>query len=209
MGLWRIARDMIAGPQQTPPSTTAGPAIRRPATTPAALASELHAEYPEGIDTAVLWERCEAAGIPMSEVDNALDQLRFDAEQKAQRRVAKIDPDRLRVLDLSRLDSVRMRITGSSYAVSDRERARYGGTDYLLVREPDNASDASAVAVYGNGRRVGYVAASRAGTIAPLLDQLDADAFRVGGAGAGEQGSRLWVDLPRADALRAFLRGRK
>ncbi len=110
-------------------------------------------------------------------------------------------------MDLSGLDSTRRRIKGSAYSVSDAERARYGGPEYLLIAEPDNEADPSAVAVYGKGHRVGYVSTPRAAGLAPLLAQIDADAFRVTGVGTSEShGTRLWVDVPKVDSLRRFIR---
>lgn len=119
----------------------------------------------------------------------------------------RVEPDNLRVLDLSALDSVRMRIKGSAYTVSDSERVRYGGPEYYLIREPDNEVDRTAVAVYGvRGHRVGYVAASRAASLSPLLERLDADAFKVSGAGSVGGSIVLWVDIPRVGELRRFVR---
>lgn len=118
----------------------------------------------------------------------------------------KVNPRSLRVIDLSSLDAIRMRIKGSAYSVSDTERVRQGGSAYLLIREPDNDADPQAVAVYGmRGLRVGYVSTSRAASTSPLLAQLDADAFRVSGAGAVAGSIVLWVDLPKLGPLRKFV----
>ncbi|WP_425499035.1 HIRAN domain-containing protein [Oerskovia flava] len=99
-------------------------------------------------------------------------------------RPRKLEPSALHVIDLSDLDSLRLRITGTAYCVTDDERRRYGGTEYLLVCEPDNETDSSAVAVYGRGSRVGYLPRARAASICPVT-LMDADAFRVSGAGSG------------------------
>lgn len=137
----------------------------------------------------------------MADVDRAIDDLARDAAVKVQR----IDPTSLSIVDLTGVDAVRMRIKGSVMWVTDTERARYGGLDYLLVREPDNDFDAQAIAVYGRGRKVGYVPASKAAAIAPMLDQLEGDAFRVAGAAVQQNSIRLWVDVPRVPALRTFV----
>jgi|SRR5665647_10325 len=174
----------------------------RPARSAVALASELHAEYPEGVPTDVLFDRAEAARLDVQAVDRVLDGLREAARVKVRR----VKVDGLRVLDLAPLDSVRTRIKGSAYWVTDGERKKYGGPEYLLIREPENEADASAVAVYGNGRKVGHISAASAARLAPLLDQLDADAFRVTGAGTTQNSMVLWVDVPKTDALRRFVR---
>lgn len=128
---------------------------------------------------------------------------RADTEQ-VKKRTRTVDPDRIH--DLRHLDSIRLRIRGSFGSVTDAERKRYGGREYLLIREPDNAHDSNAVAVYGGDRRVGYVTAARASSIAPLLDLLDADAFRVTGAGVDSTSIRLWVNVPKVPALREHVK---
>ncbi len=198
--LFKSAREVIAGPQEPAPTV--------PRATPKVLARQLFAEFPDGVDADTLWNRCEDAGLgSMADVDREYDALRYEAEQRAQRKVSRIDPAERRILDLTTLESVRTRIKGSFGSVTFGEREKFGGSDYLLVREPKNSHDASAVAVYGKGRRVGYVSATRAEKMAPLLDALPGDAFRIAGAGTdAERGSRLWADLPTADALRRFLK---
>lgn len=107
-----------------------------------------------------------------------------------------------RIVDLTRLESTRTRIKGSSHVISDSGRARSGGSEYLLMREPGNPHDANAVAVYGGGRKVGYLSAARAASTAPLLDQIGADAFRVTGTGVSRNSVMLWVDAPKIAELR-------
>lgn len=115
-----------------------------------------------------------------------------------------LEEDTLRVLDLSDLPSTRMRIVGSAYWVSDAERGKFGGTAYLLAREPENKHDPSAVAVYGRGRKVGYLTAAKAAALASIVDSLPFDAFRVGGISVMGNSVRLWVDVPSVPALRKF-----
>lgn len=122
-------------------------------------------------------------------------------------RPRRVDPRGLRVVDLTGLDSVRLRVRGSAYTVSDAGRRRHGGTEYLLIREPDNRADPQAVAVYGmTGVRVGYVSAARAATLSPLLAQLDGDAFKVSGAGTTSGSMTMHVDVPKVEPLRRFVR---
>ena len=142
----------------------------------------------------------DAAGrsVPASAVEP-----RSDAESTG-RRARAIDPDRIH--DLRHLESLRLRIRGSFANVTDAERRKYGGREYLLVREPQNPHDGNAVAVYSGDRRVGYVTAARASSLAPLLDRLEADAFRVSGEGVNSSSIRLWVDVPRTPPLRDYVK---
>lgn len=103
---------------------------------------------------------------------------------------------------------MRSRIHGTSYWVSDEDRRQYGGRTYVLLREPKNPHDPNAVAVYGRGRKVGYVSAGRAAAIAPILDQIGADAYRVSGEGVSRNSLRLWVGVPKVDGLRRLASGR-
>ncbi|MFC7404298.1 HIRAN domain-containing protein [Georgenia alba] len=102
--------------------------------------------------------------------------------------------------------TTRTRVKGSAYAVSDAERARYGGREHLLIAEPDNEADPSAVAAYGKGHRVGYLSTARAASLAPLLAQLPGDAFRVTGSSTTSSTIVLWVDVPKVEPLRRFVR---
>ncbi|NYF18548.1 hypothetical protein HDC37_003413 [Microbacterium sp. AK009] len=110
--------------------------------------------------------------------------------------------------DLRRLDSTRMRIKGIGNYVGWNERRAVGGTEYVLVREPDNSHDPCAVAVLSNGRKVGYVSAARAKILAPLFDTIASAGYVVGGTGPSDDSVQLWVDIPKADALRAFVKSR-
>lgn len=132
---------------------------------------------------------------------DAADPLRRAASVKKHT----IEMTDLKIVDLAELPSLRTRIKGSAYWVTDAERRRHGGNEYLLVREPSNEHDPNAVAVYGCGRKVGYLSTAKAAALAPPLDQLGADAYRVTGAGANAQSIRLWIDLPRTPALRDFV----
>lgn len=106
------------------------------------------------------------------------------------------------------LPSSRFRIKGSAYVVTYDERERFGGAEYQLRREPKNRHDSQAIAIYGQDRKVGYISTSKAATLAPLLDQLPETAFIVGGTGVSDASIALWVDVPSAPALRAFVNSR-
>jgi hypothetical protein len=68
----------------------------------------------------------------------------------------------------------------------------------LLVRDRSNPVDPLAVAVIReDGRKVGYLSEAKARTFAPLLDELDSLQVQC-----TVDGSRLWLDLPTAAALR-------
>jgi hypothetical protein len=120
-------------------------------------------------------------------------------------KVALVDVAALAVLDLRELPSKRTRIVGSSNWVSDAGRAEFGGTEYLLVRQPWNPVDPSAVAVVGRGRVVGYLSSSKASAFAEVFDPIPVryDAYRVTGASVFENSIRLWVDVPYLPALRS------
>jgi len=119
-----------------------------------------------------------------------------------------VDLESLTQCDLRQLPNVRTRIKGSAYVISDSNRAKFGGTEYLLVREPSNKADTSAVAIYGNGHKVGYLSAAKAATFAPLLDSMSEEAFVVGGTSIAEHSIKLWVDLPTLPSIRGFVASR-
>ncbi|KFF58655.1 hypothetical protein JF66_17000 [Cryobacterium sp. MLB-32] len=121
---------------------------------------------------------------------------------------ALLDLDPAEVADLRGLPFSRYRIKGSAYVISDTNRERFGGTEYQLRREPKNRHDTHAIAIYGQGRMVGYISAAKAASIAPLLDVLPEVAFTVGGAGVVGNSIRLWVDVPSLPALRQYVKAR-
>lgn len=129
-----------------------------------------------------------------------------DAEPSRAERVKRVmlPSGELAILDLRSVQANRTRIVGSAYWVTMAGREKHGGMEYLLVREPKNKWDKSAVAVYGKGRKVGHLSEKKAAAYAPILDALDFDAFTVGGASVSVNSSQLWVDLPSLPALRAF-----
>lgn len=54
------------------------------------------------------------------------------------------------------------------------------GAALVLVREPDNKYDKNAVAIYLDGRRVGYVPKNQNGVLAQFIDQQGRDALVFG-----------------------------
>lgn len=194
-------------PRESTPSTAPSePEPPQPRPNVARVARSLVAQYPEGVPPEVLDAASAAEGVNPDTVRRRIETDSRPPEPHVVRR-RRIDPDALRVVDLTGLESVRMRVKGSAYTVSDTERRRQGGPEYLLIREPDNEIDPSAVAVYGvKGHRVGYLSAARAKMASPLLAQLGADAYKVSGTGATKTSIVLWVDVPKADALRRFVR---
>ncbi|MFD2024079.1 HIRAN domain-containing protein [Promicromonospora aerolata] len=172
--------------------------------TPRRLVRELVAKHPDGVPD---WDEVDTHGLDLQAVVAAYDDALAYANEDKRVKVRTVKPAGLRILDLTGLESVRMRIKGPAYWLRDPERKKFGGREYLLIREPDNETDGAAVAVYGvAGRKVGHISASRSASLAPVLDGMNADAFRVTGAGVTANSSQLWVDVPKMDALRRFAR---
>jgi hypothetical protein len=53
------------------------------------------------------------------------------------------------------------------------------GTPAVLVREPANPHDPNAIAVYVDGRRIGYVPKKQNGVLAQFIDQQGTDGLLV------------------------------
>jgi hypothetical protein len=109
-------------------------------------------------------------------------------------------PNQSGALDLRPLPSVTCRVRGLKYYLHGAPRVEYQGRGYLLVREPTNQHDRHAIAVYQHGVKVGFLAASRASSTAPLLDTLGAPAYRVEGNPDGH--GRVLLNMPTVPALR-------
>jgi hypothetical protein len=110
-------------------------------------------------------------------------------------------------IDLRGVPSWRLRVVGAANYLSERARTGIRVTTWLLRREPDNPHDVNAVAVlFVDGRQAGYVSAAQAQYLAPLLDQLGAVFVVTGVGSAGTSSIRLWVDIPKAPELRAFVK---
>lgn len=98
-----------------------------------------------------------------------------------------------------------VRAVGDSYWVKPETVAALSVDHFIVVREPRNKHDANALAVYADGRKVGYVSAARASTYAPLLDALGVSRVRV--ARDGEDGLRF--RLPSLTVLRREVAARE
>jgi hypothetical protein len=219
MGFWSVVKNVLAVGTSAPAPTSTSPAPSE-STTPSAvdrkaIAAEIvAAEKSSGRshwDVGV--EIAERHGLSVFDVHDEYmkESDRLDRREEALANPVKaesVDPTSLSVLDLREIPSVRMRIKGSANWVTDKQREKFGGTEYLLVREPKNRHDESAIAVHGKGRKVGYVSAAKAAALAPLLDPLPFDAFLVGGMSVIENSIRLWVDIPKVVELRQFLKAR-
>jgi hypothetical protein len=107
--------------------------------------------------------------------------------------------------DLRHLPSRRVALERTHYVVNDPERHHRRHRMYIIRHETDRRSRRPArVAVYSNGRDVGYLPARVAAAVAPLLDTLGGAAV-VNGAGPATDSIRLRVDLPTDAALSGFV----
>lgn len=213
MGFWKTVRDVLTVPPAIAPPAPPKAAERRTANDRRAIAAEIvAAERSTGRshwDVGV--EISERHGLSVFDVHDEYI-AEFDRQDGIEERRANpvkvmvIDPNSFAVLDLRDVPSTRTRIKGSANWVSEAERTKFGGTEYLLVREPKNESDTNAVAVYGKGRKVGYLSATKSAALAPILDPLAFDAFLVGGTALIENSIRLWVDIPALPGLRQMVK---
>ncbi len=84
-------------------------------------------------------------------------------------------------------------LRGSSYYQAALKAGRFTpGSPVKLVREPGNAHDPNAIAIYADGARTkaGYVPGARAKTLAKLIDDgADLVAISVRGSGRGTDGT--------------------
>jgi len=105
--------------------------------------------------------------------------------------------------DLRHLPSRRVALERTHFVVNDPERRHLRSRLYVLRHEA--ARRRSTIAVFSNGRRVGYLPERIAKAMAPLLDLLGGAAV-VNGAGAGGGSIRLRVDVPTHEAMAEFAR---
>jgi len=201
---WKYFGVPKSEPQKKAPQASAVVKAASPDWTVDSLAAHLLRKYPNDVPAEVLIRRSDEAGLRGEDVSRAYDMLQYARDNPV--KVDTIVPSELRTLDLRGIPSVRIRVKGIANWVDWDERREFGGVGYLLVREPANPYDPNAVAVYGNGRKVGYVSAKRASILAPVLDALPYDAFTVAGAAPNDHSAGMWVDLPKAAELRAFVK---
>ena len=108
--------------------------------------------------------------------------------------------------DLRTLPSRRVALERTHYLVNDRERRHQARRLYVLRRERSGSRRHPAgIAVYANGRVIGYLPDRIATAIAPLLDSLGGAAV-VNGSGVKRGSIRLRVDVPTQEALVDFTR---
>lgn len=105
--------------------------------------------------------------------------------------------------DLRDLDVERVQVQGTHYLPNDRERQRSGDRLYVLRRQP-RRRDPHAIAVFADGRGVGFIPSARAAVLSPLLEELGGAAV-VNGLGSSGDSVRLWLELPTESALRDYV----
>lgn len=109
--------------------------------------------------------------------------------------------------DLRSLASRRVAVERTHYLVNDRERRGQAHRLYVLRRDAGDHRSATSIAVFANGRGVGYLPDPIARGMASQLDALGGAAV-VNGAGASPGSIRLRVDVPTTDELENFVRAR-
>lgn len=175
---------------------------------PKKVARTLHGRPDFDNDDEVIAREARVAGVDPDAVRAELERL---GEQDARRllhaeatgaKVERLRESSLDCVDLTALPGIATRIVGQFAWLADDERDEYHAGTYLLVREPGNDYSVNAVAVFGRGRKVGYVPEGRARALAPLLDSIPGDAFVVTSGEA--RGAKHQVVLPRVPDLRAF-----
>ncbi|SDS10959.1 hypothetical protein SAMN04489860_0814 [Paraoerskovia marina] len=117
--------------------------------------------------------------------------------------VEPVAPAERTVLDLSGVDSVRVRIVATDVLLGEEERESVDRTEYLVVREPADVDAVSTLAVFDGERKIGYLSPAKADLLVPLLDSMPADAFRIAGDPDVAKPEQFWAFIPRVPALRA------
>jgi len=105
--------------------------------------------------------------------------------------------------DLRHLPSRRVALERTHFVVNDPERRHLRSRLYVVRHE--QVRRRSSLAVFSNGRRVGYLPERIARTMAPLIEELGG-AVVVNGAGASGGSIRLRVDVPTLEAMGEFAR---
>lgn len=106
--------------------------------------------------------------------------------------------------DLRELPSRRVVVQKTHYLVNDRERHDQADRLYVLRREEPRRGTAE-IAVFSNGRGVGYLSSQVSARLAPLLQRLGGAAI-VNGIGASRGSIRLRVEVPTEAALTEYVR---
>ena len=110
--------------------------------------------------------------------------------------------------DLRELPSRRVAMERTHYLVNDTERHDQAPRLYVLRRDAADRRSTTSIAVFANGRRVGYLPERISRGIAAPLDELGGAAI-VNGAGAMGGSIRLRVDVPTHSGLVDFVRAQR
>ena len=108
--------------------------------------------------------------------------------------------------DLRDLPSRRVVVQKTHYLVNDRERHDQADRLYVIRRQDPRRGNAE-IAVFSNGRGVGYLPRAVSDRLAPLLEEIGGAAV-VNGIGAPDGSIRLRVEVPTEAALTEYVRDR-
>jgi hypothetical protein len=154
------------------------------------------------------WDIAEAeatrAGVYVTDVryQESLDDEEKDALEEAERQVVFSERHLFNLadyVDLSGLDSTSLKIRGKGNYTD--KRASFMSGVCRLVREPENTCDPNAIVAFIGEQKVGYVSASRAASMAPLMDEIGKPLI----IGADLSGSPVILLLPSLPALRSWV----
>ncbi|TQO20263.1 hypothetical protein FB472_1887 [Rhodoglobus vestalii] len=154
------------------------------------------------------WDIAEAeatrAGVYVTDVryQEVLDAEAKDALEQAERQAIFRERHLFNLadyVDLSGLDSTRLKARGQGNYTD--KRASFMSGVCRLVREPGNTYDPNAIVTFIGQQKVGYVSASRAASMAPLMDEIGKPLI----IGADLSGSPVILLLPTLPALRSWV----
>jgi len=111
--------------------------------------------------------------------------------------------DHTQLPDLRELPSRRIAVTRTPYVVNDLERRGQDDRLYVLRDERRAGSRRSDVAVYSNGRGVGFLPETLGARVLGPLKAIGGAAI-VNGAGPTASSIRLRVDVPTREAFERF-----
>ncbi|MEV8252361.1 HIRAN domain-containing protein [Rhodoglobus sp. NPDC076762] len=156
------------------------------------------------------WDVAEAeaeatrAGVYVTDVryQELLDAEEKDALEEAERQVLFSESHLFNLadyVDLGGLDSTPLKVRGKGN-YTDKPASFMSGV-CRLVREPENTFDPNAIVAFIGEQKVGYVSASRAASMAPLMDELGRPLI----IRADLSGSPVILLLPTLPAFRAWV----
>ena len=105
--------------------------------------------------------------------------------------------------DLRALTSRTVTVERTHFLVNDRERHTQDDRLYVLRHRAGTRGEQADVAVFSNGRGVGFLPRSIAAGVSPLLHAIGGAAV-VNGTGARRGSLRLRVDVPTVAAFAAY-----